>query len=208
MVKKITALTLQKRNPNRVNVYLDDEFAFGLARIVAAWLQVGQELTPEKIAQLQEEDAAEVALQRAVRFLSYRPRSEKEIIDNLRKHETPEKVIESIMARLTGNGMVNDRNFARLWIENRSTFRPRGSYALRTELRQKGITDKVIEEALTDLDEDSLAYAAGRKKAPKIKTDDEQEFRNKMYGFLSRRGFSYETIAEVVRKIWQEQQSA
>src|SRR5210317_1123984 len=71
-MKKITALTIQKRNPNRVNVHLDGEFAFGLARITAAWLRVGQELTPEKIALLKEEDAAEVALQRAFRFLSYR----------------------------------------------------------------------------------------------------------------------------------------
>lgn len=208
MAKKITALTTQKRNPNRVNVYLDEEFAFGLARIVSAWLQVGQELSPEKIARLLEDDAAEVALQRAIRFLSYRPRSEKEVVDNLRKHETPEEVIATIMERLVNNGMVNDRKFARLWTENRSEFRPRGAYALRTELRQKGIADKVIEETLADLDEGSLAYAAGRKKALKIKTGDEQEFKRKMYGFLSRRGFSYETIAEVVRRIWQEQQSA
>ena len=208
MVKKITALQPQKRNPNRVNVHLDGEFAFGLARIVAAWLQVGQELTPEKIARLQEDDAAEVALQRAVRFLSYRPRSVKEVEDNLRKHETPEHVIASIIERLTGSGVINDQKFARLWIENRSEFRPRGSFALRTELRQKGIADKVIEDVLADLDEDELAYAAGRKKAPKIKAADEHEFKRKMYGFLSRRGFSYQTISEVVQKIWQEQQSA
>ena len=208
MSKKITALSTQKRNPNRVNVYLDGEFAFGLARIVAAWLQVGQELSPEKISRLQEEDAAEVALQRAIRFLSYRPRSEKEVMDNLRKHETPEPVIENILERLRGNGMVNDLKFSRLWIENRSEFRPRGAFALRTELRQKGVTDKIIEEVLANLDEDSLALVAGRKKAPKIKTEDENEFRKKMYGFLSRRGFSYATIAEVVKTIWQERNAA
>ncbi len=207
MGKKITELQTQKRNPNRVNVYLDGEFAFGLARIVAAWLQVGQELTQEKIARLQEEDAAEVALQRAIRFMSYRPRSEKEVVDNLRKHETPEIAIDAIIERLTGNGMINDRNFASLWIENRSEFRPRGSFALRSELRQKGIADQIIDEALAGLDEDRLALAAGRKKAPKIKAGDEHEFKRKMYGFLSRRGFSYETISEVVKTIWQERQS-
>lgn len=207
MGKKITELQTQKRNPNRVNVYLDGEFAFGLARIVAAWLQVGQELTQEKIARLQEEDAAEVALQRAIRFMSYRPRSEKEVVDNLRKHETPEMAIDAIIERLTGNGMINDRNFASLWIENRSEFRPRGSFALRSELRQKGIADQIIDEALAGLDEDRLALAAGRKKAPKIKAGDEHEFKRKMYGFLSRRGFSYETISEVVKTIWQERQS-
>ena len=65
----ITALTLQKRNRERVNVYLDGEYAFGLARIVAAWLVVGQELSDEKITQLRIEDEREVAYQRALRLI-------------------------------------------------------------------------------------------------------------------------------------------
>jgi regulatory protein len=93
LMKKITALTVQKKNPNRVNVHLDGEFAFGMALIVAAWLRVGQELSDEKIEQLQAEDARERALQQAMLFLSYRARSESEIRQNLRKHEIPEPVI-------------------------------------------------------------------------------------------------------------------
>src|SRR5262245_14647340 len=84
---KVTAIEIQKRSPNRVNVYLDGEFAFGLARIVAAWLKVGQDLDEKKIEQLQAEDARERALQQAILFLSYRVRSESEIRRNLRKHE-------------------------------------------------------------------------------------------------------------------------
>ena len=76
---KITALKVQKRNPNRVNVYLDDEFAFGLARIVAAWLHIGQELSVDKIALLQAQDAGEVAYLQALHFISFRPRSEVEV---------------------------------------------------------------------------------------------------------------------------------
>ena len=81
-MKKITALQVQKRNPNRVNVHLDGEYAFGLARIVAAWLKVGQTLEEEKISELQADDARERAMQQAMLFLSYRARSEKEIRDN------------------------------------------------------------------------------------------------------------------------------
>lgn len=205
MMKKITALKIQKRNPNRVNVYLDGEFAFGLARITAAWLKVGDELSTEKIDRLQAEDGVEIALQRALNFLSYRPRSAREVTDNLRKHETPDAAIEQVLTRLEKNGMVDDHRFARLWLENRSEFRPRGAYALRAELRQKGVADKIIDQVLTDLDESSLALEAGRKKAPKIKTRDETEFRRKLYGFLSRRGFGFETISEVVDQILNEQ---
>ena len=68
-MKKITALEAQKKNPNRVNVHLDGEFAFGLARITAAWLKIGDVLTDERIAQLQNEDAREAAAtSRAGRF--------------------------------------------------------------------------------------------------------------------------------------------
>lgn len=204
MTKKITSLKIQKRNPSRVNVYLDGDFAFGLARITAAWLKVGDELTPEKVDQLRAEDGVEVALQRALRFLSYRPRSAKEVADNLRKHETPEPVIAQILERLENNGMVDDAKFARLWLENRSEFRPRGAFALRSELRQKGVADRIIDHVLADLDENRLALEAGRKKAPKIRTDDEREFKNKLYGFLSRRGFGYEAISDVVDRLWNE----
>jgi len=93
MAKKITGLKLQKRNKNRVNVYLDGEFAFGLSRIVAAWLHTGQELSDEKIAELLSKDDVEIALQRALNFLSYRARSEKEVKQILSEAEKQAKSI-------------------------------------------------------------------------------------------------------------------
>ena len=193
----ITALQVQKRNPNRINVHLDGEYAFGLARIVAAWLQVGQTLDEGKIAELQAEDARERAMQQAMLFLSYRARSEKEIRENLSKHEIPKAVIEDTIERLRQNGLANDKNFADVWIENRSTFRPRGRRALALELRQKGIDDPTIESALEDVDEDTLAYEAGQKKARKLRVQEWSEFRKKMSDFLGRRGFSYSVIAPI-----------
>ena len=99
-MKKITAISVQKKNPNRVNIYLDGEFAFGVARITAAWLKNGDELSDEKIAKLLAEDSREWAYQQALLYLSYRARSEKEIRQNLQKHEMPEEVIEETLERL------------------------------------------------------------------------------------------------------------
>ena len=99
-MKKITAISVQKKNPNRVNIYLDGEYAFGVARITAAWLKNGDELSDEKISKLLAEDAREWAYQQALLYLSYRARSEKEIRQNLRKHEMPEEVIEETIERL------------------------------------------------------------------------------------------------------------
>jgi regulatory protein len=203
-MKKITAIEVQKRAPNRVNVYLDGEFAFGLARIVAAWLRVGQELSEEKIAQLQAEETRERAFQQAMLFLSYRARSESEIRQNLRKHEIPEPVIEQTLERLRQDGLANDDQFARAWVENRSAFRPRSRRLMAMELRQKGLDDEAISSATNDVDDEALAYEAAQKKVSRWKGLEWNEFRKKMSDFLGRRGFSYSVIAPVVTRIWNE----
>ena len=89
---KITDIQPQKHDPSRLNVYLDGEFAFGIARVVAPWLKVGQEISTETMAELIEKDQREKAYQRALNYLSYRVRSEEEVRRNLRKHEVPDQV--------------------------------------------------------------------------------------------------------------------
>jgi regulatory protein len=204
-MKTITAIEVQKKNPNRVNIYLDGEFAFGLARIVAAWLKNGQKLDDEKIASLQAEDARERAYQQAMLYLSYRARSEAEIRQNLRKHEIPEPVIEQTLERLRQARLADDHEFARAWVENRNTFRPRSRKALAIELRQKGISEEASRTALDGLDEEALAYEAARKRAGRFEGQDWTMFRKKMSEFLARRGFPYAVIAPIVSRIWNEQ---
>jgi regulatory protein len=204
IMKKITALVAQRRNPNRVNIYLDGEYAFSLARIVAAWLRVGQEWDEEKIKQLQAEDAHERAVQQALLFLSYRSRSESEIRQNLRKHEIPEDVIDQTLQRLRQDGLANDDQFAQAWVENRSAFRPRSRRMMAMELRQKGLTDDAVSSALEDVDDEVLAYEAAQKRAPRLKDLEWVDFRKKLSEFLARRGFSYSVIAPVVTRIWNE----
>ncbi|MGB8982458.1 MAG: RecX family transcriptional regulator [Anaerolineales bacterium] len=187
-----------------MNIHLDGEFAFGLARIVAAWLRVGQELSEEKIEQLQAEEARERAYQQAMLFLSYRARSESEIRQNLRKHEIPEPVIEQTLERLRQDGLANDNQFARAWVENRSALRPRSRRLMALELRQKGLDEESVSSAVESVDDESLAYEAAQKRAPRLKGLEWKEFRKKISEFLARRGFSYSVIAPVVTRIWNE----
>ncbi|MEP0804188.1 MAG: RecX family transcriptional regulator [Chloroflexota bacterium] len=203
-MRKITAIEAQKRRPNRVNIYLDGEFAFGLERITAAWLRVGQELDEKKIKQLQAEDTRERALQQALLFLSYRARSEAEIRRNLRKHEIPEAVIEETLERLRRDGMANDSQFAQAWVENRNTFRPRSRRMLALELRQKGLDDEAAKSALEGVDDEALAYEAARKRAARLRGLEWSEFKIKLSGFLARRGFSYPVILPIVTRVWNE----
>jgi regulatory protein len=200
----ISALKVQKRNPQRVNVYLDGEFAFGLARITAAWLHVGQKLSKEKITQLKQQDTQEAAYQRAMRLLSFRPRSSTEIQQKLVRLGFASEVIDAVLTRLMRSGLVDDARFAKEWTDNRNEFRPRGRRALEFELRQHGLKREEIDEALAGLDENSLALQAARKHARKLQGLPAVEFRRKLYGFLARRGFDYENAKPAVEQAWKE----
>jgi regulatory protein len=206
---KITAIEPQQKNPQRVNIYLDGEFAFGLAAIVAAWLKVGQELGDEKAASLKADDEREVTYQKALHFLSYRPRSSAEVRQNLIKRGISESLVEETLNRLQSAGLVNDEAFARAWVENRNAFRPRGKPALRMELRRKGLSDEIVQSVLdTQVNEEALAFEAARKYARRLAGLEWPEFRQKLGGFLARRGFSYTTLAPVVSEVWKETRTA
>lgn len=202
---KITALKVQKNNPNRVSVYLDNEYAFGLSRIVAAWIKVGMELSGDKIATLQAQDAFEVAYQQALHFISYRPRSEMEVRQKLAEKGADDLLIERVIGRLKDSRLVGDEQFARTWVDNRSAFRPRSHRMLRYELRQKGVEDEFIQNALQEaVAEPDLAYQASSQYAHRLTGLDWETFRKRLAGFLSRRGFSYGISAPVIRQLWEE----
>jgi len=201
MAGTITALRLQKRNKDRVNVYLDGRFAFGLAAIAAANLRVGQTLSDEEIARLQAKDDTERAYEHALNFLSYRPRSEAEVRRNLREKDAEDEVIEAVIERLTRVGLLDDHAFARYWIENRLEFNPRGPRALRQELRQKGVSDAVIAEALAGFDEEAVARRAARAAVRRLAHLEPTEFRRRLGAYLARRGFSYAVIEPLVEEM-------
>jgi len=204
MLQKITALRMQKKNRRRVNVYLDGRYAFGLQALVAAYLKVGQTLAPEEIEQLQRRDSAEVAYNRALDFLSYRPRSRREIEVYLKRHKVSPTAIQTAIDRLMGAGLLDDEAFARYWVENREAFRPRGLRALRFELRRKGVPDTVIDKAIEGIDEPKSAYRAACKRARRLSGLDYKVFSRRLGGFLKRRGFDYDVVKKTVRRLWQE----
>ena len=197
---RITALKFQKRNRDRVNVYLDGRFAFGLAAIEAAHLRVGQVLSDEEIARLKERDQVERAVQRAMDLLSYRPRSEAEIRRRLRGKGHDEVTIAEAMDRLRRIGLLDDESFARYWVENRFQFNPRGVVALRQELRQKGVEDRIIEAVLAEYDEEEAAARAVERAVRRLRHLDGPTFRRRLGDYLRRRGFSYDLIHPLVEQ--------
>jgi regulatory protein len=200
MAGKITALTYQQRNKDRVNVYLDGRFAFGLAAIEAARLRVGQTLSDEEIIGLRKRDDIERAYERALNYLSYRPRSEFEVRRNLRDKDVEEQIVDLVIGRLVRAGLVDDREFARYWVDNRARFNPRGLRGLRHELRQKGISRNVIDDVLETFDVEEAARKTAEAGARRLSREDPSAFRRKLQAYMARRGFSYAVVKPLVEE--------
>jgi len=206
MDQEITAIKQQKRNRQRVSIYLDGKYAFGLSKFVAGWLKPGRSLTKEEIRKLQEEETFEVAFQKALQFIHYRPRSIRETHRRLLDKGFSEEVVELTINKLLEKHFLDDFEFSRQWIENRNAFRPRSNRLLTQELRLKGVADHIIEQALENFagDELELAYQAGIKKARKCQNDSKLDFRKKVGGFLGRRGYHYGIVKPTLERLWEE----
>ncbi|NOZ72639.1 MAG: RecX family transcriptional regulator [Chloroflexi bacterium] len=202
MAGVITRLVYQKRNHQRVNVYLDDTFAFAVPDIEAARLHVGQHLSDTEIRQLQQLNTEAKAYDRALRLLGHRPRSEQEMRTRLRQAHFEPDVCDQVIERLKDRGYIDDHEFVRWWLENRSQFHPSGRSLLAAELRQKGIDSDTINTALAELDEEALALAAARQRIQRWRQLSQPDFERKMLGFLQRRGFAYAVARSTVVEAW------
>ncbi|TEU21918.1 MAG: regulatory protein RecX, partial [Anaerolineales bacterium] len=157
-----------------------------------------------EIEDLLDRDSFQKTYARALRFLSYRPRSEAEVRRYLQGKKVPPTVEAKVAERLTSAGLLDDPAFASYWVENRESFNPRGRFALRYELRQKGLSEETIALALEDIDEEESAYRALINRVRRMSPLDRGAFRKKLGSFLRRRGFSYETISAALERTWQE----
>ena len=198
----ITAIKPQKNN-KRLNIYLDGKFGFGidLENFVKLKLKVEQELEDKQIEEIVKKAEFQKTFEKILRFVTLRPRSEKEISNWLRRKKIHESLHKDLFIRLNRLDLVNDRKFAEWWIGQRQAFRPRGVRALTMELRQKGIKKEVIGEVLaeTTIDEFQIAKKLLERRSYKWKNLPEPEAKRKMSQFLAGKGFGWEVISKLIR---------
>lgn len=140
----------------------------------------------------------------ALRYLSYRPRSEKEIELRLSRRGFDDSSIEGVLQNLKEQLIVDDRAFARFWRQNRESFSPRSRTLLKRELKEKGIAADIIDEELEEFDDEWSAYMAAQKKMKAFALLDCRDFRHRLGAFLRRRGFGYTITNHTVSQLWQE----
>ena len=187
----ITDLKLSKRRQGWVNVYLDHCFAFTVDLLEAAALSKGQVLNTELVTRMRGKHEGHSAYVCAIRYLSHRMRSRKEIDRYLYKRRGfARETIAIVIKRLTEERYLDDKEFARLFVEGRIRSRPRSRAFLRHELSQKGIDDDVIVAVLGKVDDENLAWRSIEGKLKHWVKLDRPDFKKRIVGFLQRRGFS------------------
>ena len=196
---RVTGLHAQGKN--RVQVYLDGELAFTLRPAVAMVLSLGEEVDGERMVALQQQDARESAHERALHYLFYRARSHAEVHRYLQGKGYDEHSVDHVLERLERAGLLNDLEFARFWVENRETFRPKGIFALRYELRQKGIAEDIIQQVLEDVSPRESAYRAASQRATRMTHLEPEVLCTRLSGFLLRRGFGYGVVRETIDRV-------
>lgn len=205
---QISDITGQARDPERLNVYLDGQFAFGIDREVAVreGLRIGDELDPARVRALRAQDEIARATNAALVFLGYRARSEREVRDRLSQKGYPPETVAAVIERLNGWGYLNDADFARFWTENRVQHKPRGRRLLEQELRFKGVAPEVVRETLdeAELDEETAALELARDRLRRDASSslEPEVQRRRLAGFLARRGYDYDVVRRVMKRLF------
>ncbi len=207
-MSKVTGLRPDK-NKRRIIVSLDSSlsFAVDMEVVVAAGLHIGQDLSADRIEELKEANLSQKCFDAALNYIKYRPRSEVEIRQRLRRRGFDNNIVNKVILRLKEQRLIDDTAFVEYWMDNRLSFSPRSRRLIKYELRQKGIAVETADEAVSDLDDEVSAYKAGLKKVRVFAALDYDEFCSRLSNYLKWRGFSYEIIARVTARLWQEQQT-
>lgn len=138
-------------------------------------------------------------------LLRSRPRSEQEIRARLKLKGYDGTVIEEVLSGLKHTGDIDDRKFARVWVDSRMHLNPAGDVVLRHELKEKGVPEPIIEEALAEkaetYDEREIALNIARERFERLKRLDRKKATKRLYDFMIRRGFKYDTVRRVIEEI-------
>jgi regulatory protein len=211
---RVTALTAQQKDQNRVNVMVDGVYRFSLdiAQVIDLGIRVGKEYSEDELVALETESQFGKLYGRALEYSLSRPHSSREMRDYLyRKTRTTkvkskktgelfekpgvsQTITTRVYDRLVEKGYIDDEKFTKFWVENRNLKKGVSQRKLQAELRTKGVESEIIERYLADSsrnDEDELQKIIAKKRG---RYDDEQKFMQ----YLARQGFSYDDIKQAL----------
>ena len=206
MPKIITQIAVQKKRKNRCSIFLDDEYAFGVDQeiVFQFGLKKGDVLTDQQIEEISINEEKKRAKDRALNFLSYRDRSEKEIRTKLKDVGYQEDIIDWVIGELQRLKFLDDQRFAQSYAQTQMITRPMGEYFLKRELKQKGLDadliEQTVEKVYEEKDQLSIALELAQQRKKRYSDIDEMKAKKRMSDFLLRRGFSWDVVSEVLEQ--------
>lgn len=202
----ITSIERTRGRRSRIDVYVDGELAFDLARDTASKreLRPGRPIDRVEIEALVAADARRSALDTAAAMLARRPRSEREVRRRLAQRKCEPALIDETVERLRDMKLIDDAEFARAWAESRDRSSPRGRRLIAGELRAYGVTAAVAGEAAATVSEADAAYRVAAKRMRSLTGADYRAFRDRLGSHLQRRGFAWDVVRGTVERCWSE----
>jgi regulatory protein len=197
----VTAIEPQVKRPDRYSVFLNGKFWCGLSAqgLLDSKLRQGDELSKQQATELKEKAQTDALFSRTLDWLSRRPRSKWEVEQYLRKKEVPPSTIDDFMQLLAEKQLINDESFASSWVVSRRLLKPISRRKLQAELRQKRVSDEIIQYVLEQDDADELVVL----KDMIIKRRQQTRYRDdtKLMQYLSRQGFNYGDIKQAFEEL-------
>ena len=201
----VTAITQQKKDATKYNIFIDGEYAFALPMqdILYFKLKEGKEVAEETVAFIQKNLIYIKAQDTALHFIGYKMRTVKEIRQKLTEKEFAEETIDEVIAFLEKYGYADDREYCRKYIKEKLRMKPKSGYALKIELKQRGISSRIIDEVMaeTEVDEEGDAFRWLEKKSRGQWPPADEKQKKKYYDFWLRKGYSYDIIGEAFRQM-------
>lgn len=198
---KITKIEKQKNNLKRYSVFIDDEFAFGIDELDLLYYKLSEntQIDETKYNFILENVIYNKAKNKAVKYISYQPRTEKEVTEKLKECEYSDDIIFRVIETMKKYNYINDKEYAKNFLTSKLNLKGYGIFKISFDLKQKGISDDIINDIIenTELNENKRALEVLEKKLRGKKISDYKE-KQKLYNFLLRRGFSYDVIKEAV----------
>ena len=207
----VTKVERQKKNPSRISLHIDNEYAIGVHKevLLRSGLRVGDTVTEKTLTELKRNEGLHHAQEAALRLLSYRARSKRELQERLKRKGITSVDADEVLDTLERSGLLNDFEFARSFAHDKLLKKPMGKTMLKQQLRLKGISKELIEQVLSEAyksnPEDKYAFELALKRIKRSQSSftklDPLKKKKRLSDYLIRRGFDWDTVAKAVNRV-------
>ncbi len=200
----ITNINEQVKDETRVNIFIDGKYVFAISKMDVAFygLKEGEELPQKKYDEILENVVLQKAKLTALSFLSYKDRTKREVIRKLKEKGFTKEVTKKTLLFLIDYGYINDLEFSKKFVKQQVSSKGYGRFKVVRDLREKGVSDEIIEKVTANIEEDEkeTALKFALKKARKLDINEYKD-RQKLYAYLQRRGYSFDIIKSVLEEL-------